>query len=191
MISQNENNNPWKTTGSELKYDNKWIKVTEYQVINPAGNPGIYGKIHFKNISVGIIPLDNEMNTWLVGQYRFTLNEYSWEMPEGGCLIGMEEILDSAKRELMEETGLIAEDWTELLKLHTSNSVTDEVGYAFIARNLKMGQPCPEDTEDLLVKKLPFKDALNMVLNGEITDAFTCMAYMKLQLLLERGVLKF
>lgn len=188
MLSEQEKqHNPWITLSGETKYDNKWIKVTEFQVINPSGNPGIYGKVHFKNIAVGVIPLDEENNTWLVGQYRYTLNEYSWEMPEGGCPIGEEQVLETAKRELLEETGLVANDWTELMKLHTSNSVSDEVGYAFVARGLTQQAAAPEDTEDLRVWKLPFSEALEMVLRGEITDAFTCMAFMKLKLLMDKG----
>jgi ADP-ribose pyrophosphatase len=189
MISEEEKNqNPWKTISSALKYENKWIFVTESQVINPSGNPGIYGKVHFKNIAVGIVPLDDDNNTWLVGQYRYTLDEYSWEMPEGGCPIGSESVLDTAKRELLEETGLIAENWSELMKLHTSNSVTDEVGYAFVARKLSQSVACPEETEDLRIWKLPFEDALQMVLDGKITDAFTCMAYLKLKVLMDKGL---
>jgi ADP-ribose pyrophosphatase len=189
MISEEEKNqNPWKTISSALKYENKWISVTESQVINPSGNPGIYGKVHFKNIAVGIVPLDEDNNTWLVGQYRYTLDEYSWEMPEGGCPIGSESVLDTAKRELVEETGLIAEEWIELMKLHTSNSVTDEVGYAFVARKLIQSDACPEETEDLRIWKLPFDEALQMVLDGKITDAFTCMAFLKLKVLMDKGI---
>jgi ADP-ribose pyrophosphatase len=189
MISEEEKNqNPWKTISSDLKYENKWISVTESQVINPSGNPGIYGKVHFKNIAVGVVPLDENNFTYLVGQYRYTLDEYSWEMPEGGCPIGSESVLDTAKRELIEETGLIAEDWVELMKLHTSNSVTDEVGYAFVARKLSQSDACPEETEDLRIWKLPFDEALQMVLDGKITDAFTCMAFLKLKVLLDKGI---
>ena len=190
MISDEEKlKNPWKTLSGDLKYENKWISVTEFQVLNPSGNPGIYGKVHFKNIAVGVVPLDENNFTYLVGQYRYTLDEYSWEMPEGGCPIGSESILETAKRELLEETGLIAEDWTELLKLHTSNSVSDEVGYAFVARNLYQSVSNPEETEELKVWKLPFDDAVQMVLDGEITDAFTCMAFMKVKILIDKGLL--
>jgi 8-oxo-dGTP pyrophosphatase MutT (NUDIX family) len=190
MISEEDQlKNPWKTLGGELKYENKWIAVTEYQVINPSGNPGIYGKVHFKNIAVGVVPLDEDNYTYLVGQYRYTLDEYSWEMPEGGCPIGSETVLETAKRELLEETGLIAEEWTELMKLHTSNSVSDEVGYAFVARKLSQSDANPEETEELKVWKLPFEEALEMVLNGQITDAFTCMAFMKLKILMDKRML--
>ncbi len=190
MISKEEKlKNPWKTLSADLKYENKWISVTEFQVLNPSGNPGIYGKVHFKNIAVGVVPLDENNFTYLVGQYRYTLDEYSWEMPEGGCPIGSESVLETAKRELLEETGLIAEEWTELMKLHTSNSVSDEVGYAFVARNLYQSVSNPEETEELKIWKLPFDDALQMVLDGEITDAFTCMAFMKVKILMDKGKL--
>jgi hypothetical protein len=102
--------NPWKVLNSSLKYDNNWIKVTEYDVINPSGGKGIYGKVHFKNIAIGIVAIDENMNIYLVGQYRFTIDQYSWEIPEGGCIIGTDP-LESAKRELLEETGLKANDY--------------------------------------------------------------------------------
>ncbi|MEP6682971.1 MAG: NUDIX hydrolase, partial [Parafilimonas sp.] len=102
----NEENNPWQVLHQKEIYDNPWIHVTEYDVLNPSGNKGIYGKVHFKNVAIGIVPLDENMNTYLVGQYRFTINEYSWEIPEGGAL--NEEPLAAAQRELLEETGLKA-----------------------------------------------------------------------------------
>src|SRR5450631_3307604 len=116
--------NPWKILDKVAVYENPWIEVTEYDVINPSGGKGIYGKVHFKNRAIGILPLDDAFNTWLVGQYRFTLNEYFWEIPEGGGAIGTD-ILASAKRELLEETGLVAEEWTKLMDFHLSNSVSD------------------------------------------------------------------
>src|SRR3712207_1287942 len=134
--------NPWTILGQREIYDNKWIHVTEYDVINPSGGKGIYGKVHFKNIAIGIIPLDHEFNTYLVGQYRFTLKQYSWEIPEGGGALGVD-ILESAKRELKEETGLVATEWTRLADLHLSNSVTDEYGAIFMARNLSQQEAAP------------------------------------------------
>ncbi|RYF99145.1 MAG: NUDIX hydrolase, partial [Chitinophagaceae bacterium] len=117
--------NPWQVLSEQEVYDNRWINVTAYDVINPGGGKGIYGKVHFKNLAIGIIVLDEEMNTYLVGQYRFATNMYSWEIPEGGGPLDADP-LDSAKRELLEETGLVAHQWTVLLKMHLSNSVTDE-----------------------------------------------------------------
>jgi 8-oxo-dGTP pyrophosphatase MutT (NUDIX family) len=157
--------------------------LTEYQVINPSGNPGIYGKIHFKNIAIGILPLDDEMNTYLVGQYRFALGQYSWEMPEGGGPLGIDPI-ESAKRELLEETGLKAEDWSELVRIHLSNSVSDELSIIYLARNLAQFEAEPEDTEQLIVKKLPFETVYQMVCDGEITDSMTVAAVLRLKLLM-------
>jgi hypothetical protein len=112
----------WKTISIKEVYENPWIKLDEHQVINPSGGKGIYGKVHFKNKAIGIIPLDENNNTWIVGQQRYTLNEWSWEIPEGGGPLGVG-TLESAKRELLEETGLKANKWTEIVKIHLSNSV--------------------------------------------------------------------
>jgi 8-oxo-dGTP pyrophosphatase MutT (NUDIX family) len=171
--------NPWTTLSGEVKYDNKWINVTEYQVINPGGGIGIYGKVHFKNVGIGIIPIDKDLNTWLVGQYRYTLNEYMWEIPEGGGPLG-EDTLEAAKRELKEETGMTAKKWTLLTKLHTSNSVTDEVAYIFMAEELEHGDNELEESEaDLKVKRIPLKEAIDMVMRGEITDSMSIIALLK------------
>jgi 8-oxo-dGTP pyrophosphatase MutT (NUDIX family) len=174
--------NPWQITSEKKVYDNPWINLTEYQVINPSGNPGIYGKVHFKNFAIGIIPLDEDMNTWLVGQYRFALGSYSWEIPEGGGELGVDP-LDSAKRELLEETGLKANRWAELQRLHLSNSVTDELCIIYLAQGLQQFEAEPEDTEQLVIKKIPFKKVYDMVCKGEITDSVTVAAVLKLQLM--------
>jgi 8-oxo-dGTP pyrophosphatase MutT (NUDIX family) len=150
-------------------------------VINPSGNPGIYGVVHFKNVAVGILPLDEENNTWLVGQYRYTLDQYHWEIPEGGCPVGSDP-LETAKRELLEETGIYAREWTQIIDLHTSNSVTDEYGVAYVARGLTFGEAAPEETEELQIKKVPFAEALRMVMDGEITDVLSQVTIMKAKL---------
>ncbi len=164
--------NPWKTNQSQLMYENPWITVHEHQVINPSGNDGIYGTVHFKNIAIGIIPLDEDDHTWIVGQYRYPLNIYSWEIIEGGGKIGIDP-LESAKRELLEETGIIADEWELLTTLHTSNSVTDEMGIIYIARKLSFTSAIPDETEQLQVKRIPFQQAVNMVMKNEITDAIS------------------
>jgi len=174
----NPNENPWKTISGKVHYDNPWIRVEEFQVINPAGNPGIYGRVHFKNKAIAIIPIDAELNTWLVGQFRYSINEYAWEIPMGGGPIGID-ILDSAKRELKEETGLIAGKWTNILRLHTSNSVTDEEGFVFLAEDLHEGEPEFEETEQLIVRKLPLREAVAMALSGEITDSISLAGLLK------------
>jgi len=174
-----ESKNPWTTVSFEEKYDNPWINVTEYQVLNPAGGKGIYGKVHFKNKAIGIVPLDEQGNTWLVGQYRYPLNEWSWEIPEGGGLVE-QKILQSAQRELKEETGLTANKWTQILRTHLSNSVSDEEGFVFLAEELEQGEAELEETEaDMKVMKLPFSEALDMVLTGKITDSLSVMGILK------------
>jgi len=180
--------NPWTTLSSEVKYDNPWIKVTEYQVLNPSGGAGIYGVVGFKNLAIGILPLDEDLNTWLVGQYRYTLNEYSWEIPEGGGPEGSTP-LESAQRELIEETGITAQKWTKILDMNTSNSVTDEVGVAYIAQDLSFGEAAPEDTEDLQVRKLPFQEVFEMAMRGDIQDGLSLVTIFKTKLLLDSGQL--
>jgi ADP-ribose pyrophosphatase len=179
---QHPEDNPWQVKSSNEVYDNPWINLTEYQVINPSGNPGIYGKVHFKNRAIGIVPLDTDMNTYLVGQYRFALNQYSWEIPEGGGPL-TDDPLDAAKRELLEETGLVAANWTEIQRMHLSNSVTDELCIIYVATGLEQFDAEPEDTEQLIVKKIPFEEVYQMVCAGQITDSVTVAAVLKVKLL--------
>ena len=175
MLKSDEIKNPWTTLSGEVKYDNRWITVTEYQVINPGGGRGIYGKVHFKNKAIGVIPLDDDMNTWLVGQYRYTLNEWSWEIPEGGGAMDQSP-LEGAKRELQEETGITASRWTQIMRLHTSNSVTDEEGFIFLAEGLTLGKNALEESEaDLKVIKLPLREAVQMAIESKITDSMSVM----------------
>jgi 8-oxo-dGTP pyrophosphatase MutT (NUDIX family) len=180
---QHPENNPWKITAEKNIYDNPWISLTEYQVINPSGNPGIYGKVHYKNIAIGILPLDEDMNTYLVGQYRFATGEYSWEIPEGGGPLDTDP-LDSAKRELLEETGLKASRWQEIQRMHLSNSVSDELCIIYIARGLEQHEAEPEETEQLIIRKMPFHEAYEMVCRGEIKDSVTVGAVLKVQLMI-------
>ncbi|MFZ1806100.1 MAG: NUDIX hydrolase [Cyclobacteriaceae bacterium] len=172
--------NSWKTLSIKEVYENPWIKLDEHQVINPGGGKGIYGKVHFKNKAIGIIALDQDENIWLVGQHRYTLNEWSWEIPEGGGPLHID-TLESAKRELKEETGITASRWTQITKVHLSNSVSDEIGYLFLAEDLEEGKLDREETEaDMIVKKLPFYKALQMVNDGEITDSLSVIGILKL-----------
>ena len=181
-----EAKNPWTILSEKNIYDNAWINVTEFDVINPNGGKGIYGKIHFRKIAVGALPLDEDFNTYLVGQYRFPLNGYSWEIPEGGGEF-TESPLDSAKRELLEETGLIANEWKELLTMHLSNSICDEIAIIFLAQELEQRSPIPEETEELITKKIPFEEAYRMVEEGKITDAMSVAAIQKIKLMLADG----
>ena len=169
----------WQKLASRVVYDNDWMQVREDHVINPGGGENQYGHVHFKNRAVAIIALDDADNTWLVGQQRYTLGEYSWELPMGGAPLD-EVPLAAAKRELQEETGLSARNWEEVLRLHTSNSITDEVGLVYVATRLMMGMPNTEETEDLQVRKLPLEEAVQLVLDGEITDAISVAALLHL-----------
>jgi 8-oxo-dGTP pyrophosphatase MutT (NUDIX family) len=149
--------------------------------LNPAGKPGIYGKVHFKNTAISVVPIDSEGFTYLVGQYRYTLNEYSWEVPEGGCSIESgESTLDAAKRELLEETGLMASEWTKLGEVYLSNSVSDEKAVMYVAQNLSQHQACPEETELLKIRRLPLNEAIEMAKNGEMTDALSVLTLLKI-----------
>ncbi|MBK9509650.1 MAG: NUDIX hydrolase [Cytophagaceae bacterium] len=174
--------NTWKKLSTQVVYENPWIEVEHHEVLNPSGGNGIYGQVNFKNIAIGIIPVDNELNTWLVGQFRFPIEEYSWEIPEGGCPLG-EDILEAAKRELKEETGFSAEKYTMIAKIHTSNSVCREVGYIFLAENLTQGDSEPEETEDLQIKKISLKEAFDLVMNNQITDSLSVAGIMKVAIL--------
>jgi ADP-ribose pyrophosphatase len=178
--------NSWTTLKSEVRYETPWIKVTQFDVLNPAGKPGIYGVVSFKNLAIGVIPLDDNKNTWLVGQWRFPLKQYSWEIPEGGGPHD-DDPLDSAKRELKEETGLVAKKYTEILRMHLSNSVSDELAIIFVAQGLEQSDSEPEETEDLQIKKVPFEQAYKMVMNGEITDSMSVAGIMKTKILLDEG----
>lgn len=180
--------NPWKVLRSEWVYETPWIRVQRHEVLNPAGNPAVYSTVHFNNKAIGILPLDEAYNTWLVGQYRFPIGAYSWEIPEGGGPLHLPYEL-SASRELLEETGIRAQHFTPLLKMHLSNSVSDEEAIVFIAKGLSYGLAEPEETELLQVKKLPFKEAYEMVLREEITDAISVAAILKAYILFKEGKL--
>lgn len=169
---------PWTTVSSTVVYDNPWIRLRHEEVIAPTGKPGIYGVAHFKNKAIGIIPIDQEGYTWLVGQYRYPLNEYSWEIPMGGGPIEVS-ILASAQRELREETGLTARRWENIGRIHTSNSVTDEEGFIFVAEDLQQEETEFDDTEILQIRRIPLKEAVDMVMDNRITDSLSVYGLLK------------
>ncbi len=172
----------WKKLSSRVAYENDWMQVLEDDVVNPGGGRNLYGHVHFKNVAVAILALDEADNTWLVGQSRYTLGEFSWELPMGGAPLD-EPPLDAAKRELAEETGLRAARWEEIMHLHTSNSITDERGVAFVATDLSFGETQFEETEDLQIRRLPFDEAVAMVMDGRITDAISAATLLRVSLL--------
>jgi ADP-ribose pyrophosphatase len=186
MESADEKKNPWTVLSEETRFENPWIRVDKHDVLNPAGKPGEYSTVHFKNLAIGIIPLDVDFSTWIVGQYRFPLKQYSWEIPEGG---GKHDTapLESAKRELLEETGIIAEKWTMIQQMHLSNSVSDELAVIYIAQDLSFTDSEPEETEELQIRKLHFNELYQMVLSGEVTDSMSVAGVLKTKILIDEG----
>lgn len=176
MISRTTN--PWTLLESETVYDNPWIRVEHHRVVNPSGRPGIYGKVCFKHRAVAILAFDAAGGLVLVGQYRYTLGAYSWELPMGGAPHGVDPML-AAQRELAEETGFTARRWRELMRLHTSNSVTDEAAHVYVASGLEPGAAAPDETEQLAVEHVPFTRALERVRRGGITDAVSAAAILR------------
>ncbi len=179
-MPSDETENPWRKTSSREVYENAWIRVREDAVVRPDGEPGIYGVVHFKNVAVGVLAVEDD-ELYLVGQYRYTLDSYSWEIPEGGCPEG-EDTLDAARRELEEETGLRARHWEKLGEAHLSNSATDESAVWYLATGLTQGEQRPEGTEQIKVRRVKTQEALRMALAGEITDALSLLAIMHFHL---------
>lgn len=182
-MSEKDHKNPWTTLTSEQIYDSPWIGLTKHDVLNPNGNPGTYSVVHFKNIAIGILPLDKDHNTWIVGQYRYPINKYSWEIPEGGGKLDVDP-LESAKRELQEETGITAHKWTKIQEMYLSNSASDEFCILYIAQDLNFGESEPEDDEQLEIRKLHFDELYKKVETGEITDSLTIATVLKTKLLM-------
>jgi 8-oxo-dGTP pyrophosphatase MutT (NUDIX family) len=178
---------PWRQLSCRTVYQNPWLRLEHHEVTTPAGTEGIYGKVCFQTVAVGVIPIDTEAYTYLVKQYRYPLEEDSWEIPEGGSPL-QSSTLETARRELAEETGLRAEHWASLMKLTTSNSVTDERAEVFVASGLRQGEDELEASEgDLAVMRLPLAEAFAMAMDGRITDGISVAALMKLQVLVLHG----
>jgi 8-oxo-dGTP pyrophosphatase MutT (NUDIX family) len=174
--------NPWTRLARRQVYDNPWITVFEDQVLRPDGKPGIYGMVHYRHRAIGIVALDEHDRVLLVGQYRYPLDEYSWEIPEGGGP-ETEEPLATAKRELREETGFTAQDWRVIIRAHLSNCVTDEEAICYLATGLEPGVAEPEGTEQIQVRWVPFSEALAMIGEGGITDALSILGLQRVGLM--------
>ena len=185
-----EQRGPWKKLKEEERYSTPWISVSHHDIIDPSGREGIYGVVHFKNLAVGIIPLDEDGNTWIVGQYRYPIKAYSWEIIEGG---GSRERppLESAQRELREEAGIEAARWTEVLQMDLSNSASDEVAIIFVAQGLTFHEPEPDHNEELALRKLPFSEVVSMVMRGELRDSLTVAGVLKVDRMISEGAIAF
>jgi 8-oxo-dGTP pyrophosphatase MutT (NUDIX family) len=183
-----EARNPWTVLSRASVYENAWIRVDHHEVVNPAGGPGVYGTVHFKGHAIGIVPIDEKGNVVLVGQYRFPLRSYSWEIPEGGGPADTP-ILESAQRELREECGLAAKCWVDVLGMDLSNSVTDEHGTIFLAWDLTDAPAQPEETEQIQVVRVPFREAVERVKRGEIRDSLSVAGLLRVALMAQQGEL--
>lgn len=171
--------NPWQTLSSSRICENKWFSVLEHRVIRPDGQPGVYNVVSAGRLATGILPIWPDGSITLVGQYRYPLKEYSWEIPEGGGSFDIDP-LDTAKQELKEETGIVAKTWEYLGRIHTSNCFMDEVCHLYLAQDLTQGIANPDPVEVIQTKKVPLKDAVAMALNGDITDAISVAGIFRL-----------
>ncbi len=180
-MDQHPRRSPWRRNTRTVAYENRWLTMWHDQVFRPDGTPGVYGVVHFANLAVGVVAIDTEDRVVLVGQHRYTLDAWSWEIPEGGVPPD-EDPAAGAARELREETGLVAATWRELARVHLSNSVTDEAGILYLATDLAEGAAAPEETEVLEVWRVPFQEALAMTLDGRITDSLSVVALQRVAL---------
>ncbi len=170
-----ETRSPWVRHNRDTVYENPWIQVHHDEVTRPDGSRGIYGVVHLRTRAVGVVAFDEDDRVLMVGQYRYTLDRYSWEVPEGGSRPD-EDPLEGIQRELAEETGYVADTWRELIRFTLSNSVTDEQGTMFVATGLRPGPSSPEPSEELTVRWVPFDEALAMVDDGRIEDIMSQVA---------------
>ncbi len=186
MTDSKDKIGPWKVLAKSTVFDNPWINIVDHNVVHPDGTGGQYGVVRFHNLAVGVLPIDDDGYTYLVGQHRFPHDRYSWELPEGG---GPREIdpLISARRELAEETGLTARQWMPLTQFDISNSVTDERAVCYFAWELSQGPSAPEPSEALTIKRISFKDLFEMVMSGDITDSLTIIMVQTAFLMALRG----
>jgi 8-oxo-dGTP pyrophosphatase MutT (NUDIX family) len=181
-----ENKNPWQTISTREIYKNPWIRVREDEVVRPDGKTGIYGVVEIRP-SVGVIAVTSDRRIALVGQWRYTLNKYSWEIPTGVSVEG-EYPLDAAKRELREETGLEGASWEALGTIDNCNGVTTDVAHLFLATAHSAGHADPDPEEQLVLKWIELSNAVEMVVKGEITESVSVAGILKAHLKLRSSI---
>jgi 8-oxo-dGTP pyrophosphatase MutT (NUDIX family) len=186
-VSASEDN-PWTTLSTEPRFEDDFVRVDDHRVINPAGREANYGVVHFKNIGLRILPVDAEGQTFLVGQYRYGADYFSWEFPAGNQDPG-EDSRDGAKRELREEIGQIATEWLDLAEIVPSGSITDQRERSYVAWDLHKAEQDLDEQEAIRVKRLPFAEAVRMAVSGEIRDAGSIVALLLIDAKLRRGEL--
>ena len=181
---------PWSRLSERPVFENPWIKVTEHDAVAPTGRPAHYGVVSFKNIAIAVLPIHDDGTVILVGQNRFALEGYSWEIPEGGSPLA-EDPLAGARRELAEETGLVAAEWREVLWAQLSNSVTDERAIGYVALGLSEAPTGhhKDDTEDLMLQRVPFREALDAALAGHLQDILTVAMLLRAYHMAREGAL--
>ena len=188
FVQNHHKNGPWQVHSTETSFENPWVRVESSDVTHPDGTPGTYGVVRYAHLACGVLPIDDEGYTWLVGQHRFPFDEYSWELPEGGGKQGVDP-WESTLRELEEETGWSAAHALPLGRWHLSNSVSDEVAYGYLAWGLSFVGASPEPSEALTVKRVPFSQLVELVRNGDITDGFTHLMVMSAVDMARRGAM--
>lgn len=181
--------NPWTTIEKRTVYENNWILVEESDVLNHTGKKGLYGVVRPKNYAIAMLVLDDENNTWIVGQFRYTTNTYEWELPKGGCPIGIEGPVEAGKRELQEETGIIGKTWKTILISNLSNCFTDETSFSYLVKDLEFTEPDPDENEVIETKKLKFDDLVKMALSGEINCALSQATIFAVKIMMDKGEL--
>jgi 8-oxo-dGTP pyrophosphatase MutT (NUDIX family) len=180
--------NPWRILGKRQHYDDPWLTLVEHDVENAAGKCSTYATVHFKKRGLAVLPVDREGHVYLVGQYRFGVRRYGWEVPAGGADAD-EAALETARRELAEEMGFAAAQWCEILRVYISGSLTDEQAVAFVAWDLAPRRPKPDEQEVLAVRRMPFAEAVDMACGGGIADVLSVAVILRVRLMAERGEL--
>ena len=168
---------PWQTHNTRTAYENAWIRVREDDVTRPDGTRGVYGVVELRQPAVFVVALTDEDEVVLVELFRYAVDAWSLEVPAGGS--EGEEPLVAAKRELLEETGLVARDWREVGRVHALNGVCSAAEHVFLARGLSTAGGARQAEEGITaVRTVPWAQVVGLVRDGTITDGETVTALM-------------